>query len=89
MFKICQIVASISMTSQFHKFLYVIFGGFLLVETCVCCSRSCLQHYTRVISDDGDGDGGGMVVQACSDGRESLTNRYRTTNKVRMTFMFL
>ena len=33
--------------------------------------------------------GGGMVVQACSDGRESLTNRYRATNKVRMKFIFV
>ena len=31
--KTCQIVASISVTSHFHKLYYVIFGGFLLFET--------------------------------------------------------
>ena len=40
-FKICQIVTSISMTSHFHKFLYVIFGGFLLFETFARRCRSC------------------------------------------------
>ena len=31
-FKICQIVEIISVTSQFHKFLYVIFGGFCYLK---------------------------------------------------------
>ena len=32
-FKFRQFVASISVTSHFHKFWYIIFGGFLLFET--------------------------------------------------------
>ena len=39
--KICQIAASISVTSQFHKFSYLIFGRFLLFETCARRCRSC------------------------------------------------
>ena len=34
-FKICQPVASISVTSQFHKICYLIFGGFLVIGTSV------------------------------------------------------
>ena len=34
-FKTCQVVVRISMTSQFHNFSYVIFGGILLFETSV------------------------------------------------------
>ena len=32
-FKICQIVVCISVTSQFQKFSYKIFGGFLVFRT--------------------------------------------------------
>ena len=31
--KICQIVASISMTSQFHEFFNLVFGGILLFSS--------------------------------------------------------
>ena len=42
-FKFCQIVASKSVTSQFHKFSYVIFGGFLSFETYVSQSLMTLS----------------------------------------------
>ena len=47
--KTCQIVASISVTSQFHKFSCSISGGFLLFETSV------------VMADEADTDRSGHV----------------------------
>ena len=54
-FKTCQVVASISMTSQFDNFSYLIFGGILLYKTSVChCRRRrdlCRRRRRRRLSN--------------------------------------
>ena len=47
-FETCQIIESINVKTQFQKFSYVIFGGFLLFETFVRHDSDQIIHFSKI-----------------------------------------